>query len=298
MTADVKAAQQTADRLRAEGFEVAGLTPVGVRPRLGEYLAQLWQRRHFIWTDARHRVATQNSRNLLGSVWLVLRPLLDALLYFVVFGLILDMSSRHENFAAYVVIGVLMFRATMRSISQGTSTLVSGRAMIRAFSFPRASLAISSELRDTLQMQYTIGVVLFAIMVIPPVHEMPRPSWLLIIPIYALQFVLNLGITLFVARLGFMLPDISQLMTVAGRFLMYGSGVIFPIERFLDHPVVNAVVQVNPIYQMISMYRQVLMDGGVPPLESWLILGGWALGLLLFGFLFFWRGEETYGGGQ
>ena len=297
MPSESKTAQMIAARLEARGLQAEGLSPVGVRPSLGEYLAQLWQRRHFIWTDARHRVATQNSRNHLGSVWLVLRPMLDALLYFVVFGLILNMSRDVNNFAAYVVIGILMFRSTMRSISQGTSTLLSGRSMIRAFSFPRASLPLSAELRDMLQMQYTIGVVLVMIMLIPP-HELPRISWLLIIPIYLLQFILNLGINLAVSRLGFLVPDISQLMTVVGRFLMYGSGVIFPIERFLDNPVINAIVQLNPVYQMIAMYRQVLMDGGVPPLESWLILTAWSLGLLLFGFLFFWRGEASYGGGQ
>ena len=297
MANDPKAAQQVMSRLEARGLQAEGLTPVGVRPDLGEYLAQLWQRRHFIWTDARHRVLTQNSRNHLGSVWLVLRPMLDAVLYFVVFGLILDMSRGVDNFAAYVVIGILMFRSTMRSISQGTSTLQSGRPMIRAFSFPRASLPLSAELRDMLQMQYTIGVVLVMIMLIPP-HELPRVSWLLIIPIYALQFILNLGINLFVSRLGFLVPDVSQFMTVVGRFLMYGSGIIFPIERFLENPTVNAVVQANPIYQMIKMYRQVLMDGGMPPLESWLILSAWAFGFLLFGFLFFWRGEASYGGGQ
>ncbi|WP_083713497.1 ABC transporter permease [Brachybacterium sp. P6-10-X1] len=297
MADDAKSAQQVMSRLEARGLHAEGLSPVGVRPDLGEYLAQLWQRRHFIWADARHRVSTQNSRNHLGSVWLVLRPMLDAALYFVVFGLILNMSRGVDNFAAYVVIGILMFRSTMRSISQGTSTLQAGRPMIRAFSFPRASLPLSAELRDMLQMQYTIGVVLVMIMLIPP-HELPRVSWLLIIPIYALQFILNLGINLFVARLGFLIPDVSQFMTVVGRFLMYGSGVIFPIERFLDNPTVNAVVQTNPIYQMIKMYRQVLMDGGMPSLESWLILGGWAFGFLLFGFLFFWRGEASYGGGQ
>ena len=297
MPSESKTAQMIAARLEARGLQAEGLSPVGVRPSLGEYLAQLWQRRHFIWTDARHRVATQNSRNHLGSVWLVLRPMLDALLYFVVFGLILNMSRDVDNFAAYVVIGILMFRSTMRSISQGTSTLLSGRSMIRAFSFPRAPLPLSAELRDMLQMQYTIGVVLVMIMLIPP-HELPRISWLLIIPIYLLQFILNLGINLAVSRLGFLVPDISQLMTVVGRFLMYGSGVIFPIERFLDNPMINAIVQLNPVYQMIAMYRQVLMDGGVPPLESWLILTAWSLGLLLFGFLFFWRGEASYGGGQ
>src|SRR5699024_7411638 len=155
MPNESRTAHEIVARLEARALQAEGLSPVGVRPSLADYLAQLWQRRHFVWADARHRVATQNSRNHLGSVWLVLRPMLDALLYFLVFGLILNMSRDVDNFAAYVVIGILMVRFTMRSISQGTSTLLSGRAMIRAFSFPRASLR-SEEHTSELQSRFVL----------------------------------------------------------------------------------------------------------------------------------------------
>lgn len=136
MAADVKTPQQIVDALDARGYQADGLTPVGVRPRLGEYLAQLWDRRHFIWMDARHRVATQNSRNRLGSAWLILKPMLDAAMYFVIFGLVLNVTRGMENFPGFIIIGVLMFRSTMRAISQGPGQLNAGKAMIRAFSFP------------------------------------------------------------------------------------------------------------------------------------------------------------------
>lgn len=293
-----KSAQEIVDALNARGLQADGLSPVGVRPTLGEYLAQLWDRRHFIWMDARHRVATQNSRNRLGAIWLLLRPLLDALMYYLIFGLILSrVFEGVDNVGAYIVVGVLTFRATMRSISSGPTVLSSGRSMIRAFSFPRASLPIAAELRDALQMQYTIGVVLLLVVVLPP-HESPAWSWFLIVPIYILQFFLNLGISLFAARIGFMIPDVSQVMSFAGRFLMYGSGVIFPIDRWASNPTVMMIIQINPIYHMLVLYRGVIIDGVVPPPEHWMILGAWAAGLTLFGFLFFWRGEATYGDEQ
>ncbi|WP_422115736.1 hypothetical protein [Brachybacterium sp. UNK5269] len=113
-----------------------------------------------------------------------------------------------------------------------------------------------------------------------------------------MQWALNLGITFIMARVGFRFPDTVQLMSFVSRVLMYGSGVIFPIDQMLTHPVANAVIEANPIFQMLRMYRQVLMDGTAPPAESWMILGGWAGGLLLFGFLFFWRGEASYGDEQ
>ncbi|MDN5654625.1 MAG: ABC transporter permease [Kocuria sp.] len=295
MANDVKTRRQIVEALDARGLSVDDLAPIGIRPSLPEYLFQLWDRRHFIWADARHRVATQNSRNRLGAFWLLLRPLLDALMYFLIFGVILSrVFEGVDNVGAYIVIGVLMFRSSMRSISSGPTILSSGRSMIRAFSFPRATLPIAAELRDALQMQYTIAAVLLLIMVIPP-HESPEWAWLLVAPIYVMQFFLNLGISLFTARIGFILPDVSQLMSFVGRFMMYGSGVIFPIDRWSDNTIVMTLIQVNPIYHMIIMYRQALIDGVMPSMEHWAMLGVWALGLTLIGFLFFWRGEATYG---
>lgn len=297
MADDAKSAQRIQAALKDRGLDPSGLEPVGVRPSLSEYLAQLWGRRHFIWTDARHRVATQNSRNRLGSLWLLLRPMLDALMYYLIFAVVLDIDRGVENFPAYILIGVLMFRSTMRSISQGPNTLQSGRAMIRAFTFPRASLPLSAEIRDAFQMLYTVPVVLVMIMVIPE-HERPEFTWFLIPVVFLLQFFLNLGISLVMSRIGFLLPDITQLMTFVARLLMYTSGVIIPVDRFLDTPVFREFIHANPIYHMLVIYREALMDGTIASPEHWLILGAWAGGLTLVGFLIFWQGEETYGAEQ
>lgn len=295
---EARAASQAVQSLEARGLSTEGLSPVGVRPPLDEYLRELWDRRHFIWMDSRHRLATKNARNRLGRIWLVLRPVLDAALYFVVFGLIISGARGGiENFAAYVVVGILMFQSTMRSISQGPGLIRGGSAMIRAFSFPRAAIPVSWTIRDALQMRFTLPVALVMIMVIPP-NEMPGLAWLLVVPIFALQMILNLGIALLLARIGFVFPDASQLMGVVARFLMYGSGVIFPVDRFLsrfDNVLLELMIEANPIYHMLLMYRTALIDNAVPPLESWLVFGAWSVGLLIVGFLVFWQGEASYG---
>lgn len=297
MESDVKQAPEVVRALEAQGMDASGLSPIGVRPPLDQYLQELWGRRHFIWMDSRHRLATKHARHRLGRIWLVLRPVLDAALYFVVFGLIIGARGGIENFAAYVVVGILMFQSTMRSVSQGPGLIRSGSAMIRAFSFPRAAIPLSWEIRDALQMRFTLPVALVMIMVIPP-HEMPGWTWLLVVPIFALQMILNLGIAFLLARVGFVFPDTSQLMGVVARFLMYGSGVIFPVEHYLsrlDSPIFEMAIEANPIYHMLAMYRSALIDNTAPPLESWLIFGAWAVGLLLVGFVVFWQGEASYG---
>ena len=121
MAADAKRTQGILNALEARGQDPSGLTPIGVRPALAEYLAGIWARRHFIWMDARHRVATSNSRNRLGSLWLVLRPMFEAAMYYVIFAEILGVDRGMENFPGFIIIGILMFRSTMRAISSSPS---------------------------------------------------------------------------------------------------------------------------------------------------------------------------------
>ncbi|MBK0330732.1 ABC transporter permease [Brachybacterium sp. MASK1Z-5] len=297
MRTDVRTAPQLRRDLERRGLDVSALGPVGVRPSLPKYISDLWERRHFIWMDSRHRITLQNSRNRLGNLWLILRPLFDAAMYFVIFGMILKADRGIDNFTAYIIIGVLMFRSTMQSLSQSPGTLRVGKPMIRAFSFPRAALPISAQLRESMQMVLTV-VVMLAMIVVLPNHEIPRLSWLLVIPIFLMQCMLNLGVSLLMSRVGFILPDVSQVITVLSRVLMYGSGVIFPIDNYLTHPVAGAIIQANPIYQLLHMYRRVLMDGTAPTVASWVILAVWCVGILIIGFVFFWRGEATYGDEQ
>lgn len=298
MASDAKSAQVIVKALEARGLRADGLSPVGVRPSLDEYISQLWERRHFIWMDAQHRVLSQNSRNRLGSAWLLLRPLMDAAFYFLIFGVVLNIQREGiDNYGAYIIIGVLMFRATATSVTSSPSALASGKAIIRAFTFPRAAIPISAVLKDGLQMVWAVGAMLVMIAVIPP-FETPAFTWFLIIPVLMLQWMLNLGISFILSRIGFRFPDTGQLMSFVSRVLMYGSGVIIPIEQLLTHPVATAIIEANPIFQMLKIYRALLMDGSLPPAESWMILGGWAAGLLIFGFVFFWRGEASYGDEQ
>ena len=280
--------------LERAGYDARGLTPIGVRPPLFDYVAQLWQRRHFIWLDGSKRALTSNAGTFLGNAWLILRPLIDAAFYFVIFGMVLKVTRGVDNFAAFIVIGILMFRSTSAAIGGGANLMKNHKSMIRAFNFPRASIPIASVLQSAITGVWTMGVMCVAIIVLPS-HEIPGLAWLLIAPIFFLQVLLNLGLTFITARIGFHVPDMANLLSVVSRFLMYGSGVMFPLERFISDEFWRGIVSTNPLYQIIGMSRTVLMENAIPSVDSWLIVVAWVLVLTVGGFVFFWRGESSYG---
>ena len=280
--------------LQRQYGDLTHLRRVGSRPPLREYFTELLDRRHFIWAGARGKALTRYSNERLGVLWHVIRPMLDAAFYGVIFGLVLQLSRGMDNYVAFVIIGIFMFQLSARAISGGATLIRSSKSMIRAFAFPRASLALSDVLRELMTSLPAMGVMFAAIIAVPP-HEFPSASWSFFPVVLGLHSVLNLGFTLVFGWLGSVLPDLAQAISFGTRLLMYGSAVLFPIDRFVDHPTVLAIIQANPIYVVLNMYRSVLMDGAVPSVSDWTMLCAWAFGLFIVGFGIFWWNEERYG---
>jgi teichoic acid transport system permease protein len=277
-----------------EVVDTSTLRPVAERLPLRPYLAVLWQRRHFIVADARARVLSGARGTLLGTGWLVLRPVLDGAVYFLIFGLLLHSSRGIENFLGYLLIGVFYFGFTTRCLTSGAQSLVAGKQLVRSFSFPRAALPVAMVTRETLSFIPVLGTMLVLLLVIPPVETITW-RWALMPVIVVLQLGLNMGLAFFCARATARIPDLQHVIGFATRFWLYGSAVFFAFDRFIDHPTLLAVVQLNPMFVVLDMTRDCLLYGVTPDLSSWLLLLGWSTVLLVGGFVWFWRGEERYG---
>lgn len=272
------------------------LTRVGARPTLGRYLVLLWERRSFLWHEARAKVTSGVRETLLGQAWLVVRPVLDGLAYFVVFGLLLDVHRGIPNFLGYLLVGTFLFAFTSQCVTAAGRSIHANRNVIRAFTFPRASVPFSVVLQGLVSLVPAMVAMLGLLLVLPE-----RASWtwhaLLFPLVLALQALFVTGVCLVVARLGAALPDVNQLIAVLLRFWFYGSGVFFSFDRLGLPPAVLDLVRVNPMFLVLDAARDCLLYGRAPAGGTWLLLGGWASGALVVGFLVFWRGEESYGRG-
>ena len=276
--------------------DVRGLQRVGARPGFVDYVVQVWNYREFIFYDAKSRVQSGNRRDRLGSIWLILNPVLNGLTYFLIFGLLLQTGRGIENFIGYLVIGIFLFQYSSRAITNGGRSIQQNRAVIQAFSFPRATLPSAVNLRELLANIPVFIVMVLIVLVIPPTEEI---SWLglLIIPALLLQSSFNLGVGLILARVISKVNDVVHLLSFALRAWMYTSAVFYSYDRFIDQPVLLEIIKLNPLFNVLDIVRDVLLYNTVPDWQSWAVLSCWALGALAIGSVYFWRAEETYGRG-
>ncbi|MFE1589654.1 ABC transporter permease [Streptomyces sp. NPDC058737] len=279
-----------------------GLSVSGARPSLPEYVRQLWARRHFIGAFSTAKLTAQYSQAKLGQVWQVMTPLLNAAVYYFIFGMLMNTSRGVEDFVPFLVTGVFVWTFTQSSIMAGTRAISGNLGLVRALHFPRAALPVSFCLQQLQQLLFSMGalVVILLAFGVPP-----GPSWLLAIPALALQFVFNTGLAMVMARVGSKIPDMAQLMPFLLRTWMYASGVMFSIHHMTGPDSglpswVGPLLQVNPAVVYIDLMRFALIDsfgGGMLPDHVWALALGWALVAGIGGFIYFWKAEETYGRG-
>ncbi|MGW5354433.1 ABC transporter permease [Streptomyces sp. NPDC004031] len=276
-----------------------GLTVSGARPGLAEYTRQLWGRRHFINEFAKARTAAQYTQARLGQLWQVMTPLLNAAVYFLIFGVLIGTRKGIDNFIAFLVTGVFIFTFTQSSVMSGVRSVAGNLGLIRALHFPRASMPIAFTLMQLQQLMMSMFVLISIVLM---TGETPNVKWLILIPALLTQWVFNTGLAMITARLGSKMADLAQLMPFLLRTWMYTSGVMYSIDNLTAHSphYVKVLLDINPVAVYIDLARFALIDsftGSQLPPHVWASAVGWAVLVGLGGYVYFWKAEEQYGRG-
>jgi len=240
-----------------------GLRPSAQRPTIGIYLSELARRWNFIMGFATARNVAMYTEAKLGQLWQVLAPLLNAGVYFLIFGVIIKGVSRGvPDFLAFLVTGVFVFSFTQRTFISTSKVITDSLPLIRALKFPRAALPLAYVMIELQQMLLSLAVLFVLVLV---EREPITWHWLLVVPAIVLLTMFNAGIGMFAARTGARVNDFAQLLPFLMRTWLYLSGVIYSIQQFVvDHSQhygwATTLLQVNPAAVYITLVRNALLN--------------------------------------
>lgn len=273
----------------------AGLRRVGARPPFAAYLRGVWRRRQFIYRLARYRIEASNGRNRLGMAWVLLKPIIDAIVYGTVFGLILMRGNIPDHYILFLVVGVFTFDYFSSCFTAGSKSITRNANLVQSLSFPRMSLPLALVTEKLLEFIPMLGIIM-ATAILTGVY--PTTRWLLLIPIVFLLTIFNAGVTMFTARLTVHFRDLTQLLPFAARLLFYTSGVFYSLDlAFAGNELALRIIDAQPIHEFLSLTRSVFLDepGFTAKPEFWLYASLWSVGAIVIGSIFFWAAEERYG---
>ena len=278
------------------------LRRIDSRIPLSWYLRDTVLRQQFIRNYARAQVSASNNQSSLGMWWVVLNPALNAVVYWLIFGVVLNQGKLVSNYIAFVVIGVFTMEFLAQALSSGTNAITGNEGLVRALQFPRAVLPLTMVYREFLEQLVAIGVMITVVLL---TAEWPNPKWLLLPVVILLQILFAMSLTFIAARIGNAITDFKNFVPFIARVWLMLSGAVFALQpTFASMPQWAAtIMQVNPAYVYIEISRNLLMTdyplqgtgGGDITLIMWGLALFWAIVPLPFAFVFFWAGENTYG---
>lgn len=278
-----------------------GLKPMGVRPPFRMYCADVWQRREFLMVLAKSKVEATNRNTYLGYVWSVLTPILNSLVYVLIFGLLLGTRAGMSNVIAFIVVGTFMYGFFSASVTGAAKSIKSNLRLVQSMHFPRAILPLATVIAELLALAPALVVMFLisqvSILITQGVDHIHPERWILIVPAIIMLFVFSTGIGLIMAKLASKVPDILNFLPFVIRIGMYASGVIFAIEHQVSNPVLVAIMQYQPVAVYLNLGRQAMISEVSSPLNwtLWLVGLLWAVAIFALGFVIFWRDEARYG---
>ena len=232
-------------------------------------------------------VKTRYKRSLLGVVWTLLNPLLTMLVLTVVFSHLFRIQI--ANFPVYVLSGQLVWIFFSSTTSAAMGEMLWSGELLKRIYVPKSVFAVAAIGTGLVNLLVSL-LPLLAIALILGVRLTPALLvWPLAVLLLAI-FSLGLGLLLAAATVYFadMLPVFNVLLTI----WLYATPVIYPPEII---PLQwRWMIRYNPLYYLVEIFRQPLLDGMVPGWDFWLPALGFALGILLCGGLFFTSKADEY----
>jgi ABC-type polysaccharide/polyol phosphate export permease len=257
-------------------------------PPLRPYLRTLRQRREFAYELSRTNLRAQHFNTVFGQFWLVINPLLLALIYFVLVD-ILQRGSRGTDFFAHLMAGLFAFTMVNQAVTQGAKSVTSGGRLILNTAFPRMLLPLASVLTAALRFLPTTVVYV-------AVHlaaGLPVGWHLLWVPVlFVLLLVFTTGATSLIAAATVYFRDISSFLPYVMRIWLYASPVLYYIEdvprRF------HLITDLNPLGPILGAWGDVLTRGEAPTAGRLALGVAWSAVVFVVGVLFFISREREF----
>lgn len=231
------------------------------------------------------KVRYRNS--ILGFLWALLNPLAYMAVLTLVFSLLLRVSI--PNFAAWALVGLLVWRFFSVGTSQGLLSLINNPSLISKVYVPRHVIVLSNNVANSIgaSLEFLVLLPLLAVLGIDLTSYA-----ILLIPILFLEFLLVFGLSLSLSSLNLRYRDFYQLWDIALQLGFFLSPIVYDAnlipERF------RFVYSLNPVTSLIQSTRNIFLLHRLPAAFDIGVIVSSVVILLLAGFLIFHRLERGF----
>ena len=244
-----------------------------VRPLLNELIAR--------------DIKTKYRRSILGVLWTILNPLFMMIVLSVVFSNLFKFDI--EYFPVYLLSGQLIFNFFSESTTNAMGAIIMNGPLIKKIYVPKYMFVLSRIFSSSINLLASFTALLCVMLAMRV--ELHYTVLLVSIPLI-LIILFSLGIGLILSAITVKFRDIMHLYSVFTTALMYLTPVIYPMSILPEW--LKKIVMINPITNILIMFRDVMIYGRVPNILSVLLGVVEVIVALATGLYVFYKNQDSF----
>lgn len=226
-------------------------------------LCQMGQYRYLMKQLVGRDFKTKYRRSVLGVCWSFLNPLLTMMVQYVVFSTLF--KSGIPNFPLYLLSGIVCFNFFSEATTMSLGSIVNNASLITKVYMPKYIYPLTRVISSTINL--LLAFIPLAVVML--ITRAPISWALLLLPVgIFFLFCLSLGVGMLLSTAMVFFRDTVFLWSVVSMIWMYLTPIFYPesiiAEQFLP------LYRLNPLYQIITFIRTILIDGVSPSPGSYL----------------------------
>jgi ABC-type polysaccharide/polyol phosphate export permease len=242
---------------------------------LARPIAELWRFRDLVALLVQRDLKVRYKRSVLGMGWTLLNPLLQMIVYTLVFSTIMRVSV--PQFPIFLLSGLLPWTLISVSIVGSAHTLLANQGLIRKVAVPQMVYplaVVASKLVDLVLSLAPLALLAVAL------GRPPSLSWVFVLPAIVLATIFSAGLALLFSTLTVFYRDMRHLIDILIQVWFYLTPVLYPFAYLekLPYPALRWVLAANPATPIVRCFQVPLYEGGPPDLA---LLGSAALSAAL-----------------
>lgn len=238
-----------------------------------------------VWRSIKVRYA----QSAIGIGWAVVQPLASMVIFTIIFGQLVGVSSNGENYSLFAFVALVPWTYFSNALTQATTSLTNNSAIISKIYFPRLILPLSEVVARL--VDFAIAFVLLLVML---AFYGSSPNWnVLFLPLLIVMMVLAAaGLGVWLTALAIQYRDVNHAVSFAVQLLMYAAPVVYPASLVPES--YQLLYALNPMVGVIEGFRAALLGTREMP---WSFIGMgflFIIPVLIGGLMYFRRKEQLF----
>lgn len=224
-----------------------------------KFFKSLYEYRELLKTSISKDIRGKYKNSVLGVIWSFLNPLLQIMVYAIVFPLI--MKNNIDNYTVFICCGLIPWGFFSSAISRSSFTMVENGNIIKKVFFPREILPISVVTSESINFIISTIVILAFVLG----YGMGISKFIILYPlVLVIQYVLLIGISFIVSSVTVYFRDLQHFIGIILQLLFYATPIVYASDAIPEN--FQWILKYNPMTYIINGYRDIFYYHKMPDL--------------------------------